>query len=52
MQNMGDGSVAARFFKTEKAAEKYAERDDERNSDDISFEELEFDLNGNLIKEG
>ncbi len=49
MQNNGDGSASPLFFNSEKAAEAYAENDNERYCDDISFEELEFDIGGNLL---
>lgn len=49
MSSNGDGSVSALFFKSEKDAEKYAEKDDERFCDDIYSKELEFDENGVLL---
>lgn len=49
MSSNGDGSASALFFKSEKGAEKYAEKDDERFCDDIYSKELEFDENGVLL---
>lgn len=49
MQNMGDGSVAARFFKTAESADNYASYDNERMCDDIDHVTLEFDDAGNLL---
>lgn len=49
MENMGDGSVAARFFNSEEEAEGYAEDHDERMCDDIELVTLEFDKNGKLL---
>lgn len=46
----GDGSAGVEFFKTESEAEKAAENDDEPFCDNVFSKELEFDLNGNLIK--
>ena len=52
-KNLGDGSCHPCFFRCTDDAEVYAEIDakefDERLCDDISFHELEFDLNGNLL---
>lgn len=49
LKNLGDGSVAARCFKSEKSAERYASFDNERYSDDVYEKSLEFDLEGNLV---
>jgi hypothetical protein len=52
MDNLGDGSCAARFFKSKEAATKYAEQNDyngERFSDDIYSHIFEFDENGDLL---
>lgn len=40
IQSLGDGSVAVKFFSSEKAAEHYASFDDERLCDDIYEENL------------
>jgi hypothetical protein len=48
MENLGDGSAAARIFSSKKAAEKYADHDDERYCDDIYQEEIEVDDKGKL----
>jgi hypothetical protein len=49
IHSQGDGSAVVYFFSTEEAAEKYAEHCDERFSDDIYSEELEFDQDGKLL---
>lgn len=48
-KNNGDGSVSSFFYPSREAAEKEADTDDERYCDDISFYELEFDMQGNLV---
>lgn len=49
IQNLGDGSCTVKFFKSKRAAEKYAAYDNERFCDDIYYRSLEFDNEGNLI---
>lgn len=48
LKNFGDGSFGVKFFKSEDSAKEYASYDDERACDDISFHNLEFDVDGNL----
>lgn len=51
-QNQGDGSVTTRFFATKEQAEAYAEAAPEyedRFCDDVYYQNLEFDDNGNLL---
>lgn len=49
IENQGDGSVRARFFRTETEAEQFAQEDDERFCEDIQVVELEFDERGLLV---
>jgi hypothetical protein len=49
IENLGDGSCAARITDSEESAEKLAENDDERFCDDIYSKTLEFDDNGKLL---
>ena len=47
--NGGDGSVSTLTFSSKEAAEKYAERDDERMEEDIREITLNIDENGKLL---
>jgi hypothetical protein len=47
--NCGDGSCNVLFFDSEKAAEKYAKKDDERMCEDIFMKTIEIDEDGKLV---
>jgi len=49
VSNGGDGSVSTLTFASKAAAEKYAERDDERLDGDIREITLNIDENGKLL---
>ncbi len=51
-QNGYDGSVSVEFFKDAELAEKAAEKDDERYSEDVASHEIEIDLETGKIISG